>query len=279
MHVLMKWVFEWCVDFLPRNCLSFYQNVQTAWLSILRTCSKTSKGPFLHWTVMMTVSGRAWSSERAGPSVSTSWAPGRWSKMSAWLLGPLIGMWPRTPEAPVSCWHPKRTTRSSFLTSKTSVWPGLFWCRLQGYSSFQTSWWGPSPRSSQQSKCYLKKNLLVRSHLASGNQMNTVYSVFIMLFLGTICFNFEKADVTFVFVGRPAQPQQCENWRSLEFAGFASTGLKLCKVSEGDSSSTETSRTHSATEIPLAARRAMLSDQQLPGCRFSPGLATNSILL
>ena len=117
------------------------------------------------------------------------------------------------------------------------------------------------------------------THVASGNQMNTVYNVFIMLFLGTIGLNFEKADVTFVFVGLPAQPQQCENWRSLEFAGFASTGLKLCKVSEGDSSSTETSRTHSATEIPLAARRAMLSDQQLPGCTFSPGMATYAISL
>ena len=144
------------VGFFSKNCWSFYRNVQWA-SSIISTCSKTSKGPFLLWIVMMTVSGRAWSSERAGPSVSTSWAPGRWSKMSAWLLRPLIGMWPRTPGAPVSCWHPKRTTRSSFLTSKTSVWPGLFWCRLQGYSSFQTSWWGPSPRSGQQFKCFLKK--------------------------------------------------------------------------------------------------------------------------
>ena len=195
---------------------------------------KTSKGPFLYWIVMMTVSGRAWSSERAGPFVSTSWAPGRWSKMSAWLLRPLIGTCPRTPGAPVSCWHPKRTTRSSFLTSKTFVWPGLFWCRLQGYSSFQTSWWGLSPRSGQQFKCFLKKNLLGRSitlrtlnktlsffctfyqpplilvhscpltHLASGTRINMM--CFLRWFLATICLKFEKADVTFVFVGLPAQP-------------------------------------------------------------------------
>ena len=141
---------------------------------------KTSKRPFLYWIVMMTVSGRAWSSERAGPFVSTSWAPGRWSKMSAWLLRPLIGTCPRTPGAPVSCWHPKRTTRSSFLTSKTSVWPGLFWCRLQGYSSFQTSWWGLSPRSGQQFKCFLKKKSAWQINHLEDTKQNIIFLLYLL---------------------------------------------------------------------------------------------------
>ena len=42
------------------------------------------------------------------------------------------------------------------------------------------------------------------THLASGTRINMM--CFLRWFLATICLKFEKADVTFVFVGLPAQP-------------------------------------------------------------------------